>query len=145
MKVILTGLNHITLSVKNLEQSFTFYKDVLCFKPLIKKQRSAYFLCGELWFCIEEDQNARAHELPEYTHIAFSISQNEFELMRNKLQQFGVKEFKKNSSEGDSIYFLDPNGHKLEIHVGNWKTRLQKYLDDPKCEFFISKSELEAL
>lgn len=38
---------------------------------------------------------------------------------------FAHKElFKENASPGESLYFLDPDGHKLEIHIGNWKTRI---------------------
>ena len=25
----------------------------------------------------------------------------------------------------DPLYFLDPDGHKLEIHVGDWQARIQ--------------------
>lgn len=130
------GINHITLSVRSLPESFAFYRDVLGFKPLMKKQKSAYFLAGDLWFCIEEDPAVRTHELPEYTHVAFTVAQNDFKLIRGKIEAANAKIFKENKSEGDSIYFLDPNGHKLELHVGDWKSRLAEYRGQPATEFF---------
>jgi catechol 2,3-dioxygenase-like lactoylglutathione lyase family enzyme len=37
---MITGLNHITLAVKNIESSFSFYRDVLGFTPLCKWEGS---------------------------------------------------------------------------------------------------------
>ncbi|MEC9283324.1 MAG: VOC family protein, partial [Bdellovibrionota bacterium] len=51
---MIRGLSHITLSVRDLEESFLFYKDTLGFKPLLRRVKSVYFLAGDLWFCIEE-------------------------------------------------------------------------------------------
>jgi hypothetical protein len=102
----------------------------------MRRQKSAYFLAGDLWFCIEEDPTARAQCLPEYTHIAFSVSQNDFQTIANKIRAANTSIFKENKSEGDSIYFLDPTGHKLEIHVGNWKSRLEAYRGMVDTEFF---------
>ncbi len=133
---MIDGINHITLSVRSLNESFEFYRDVLGFKPLMKRPKSAYFLAGDLWFCIEEDPAVRSHELPEYTHIAFSVTQENFDFMRRKIVAANVKIFKENKSEGDSVYFVDPNGHKLEIHVGDWKSRLAEYRGQPGTEFF---------
>jgi hypothetical protein len=35
--------------------------------------------------------------------------------------------WKDDKSEGASTYFLDPDGHKLEIHLGTLETRLSHY------------------
>jgi glutathione S-transferase fosA5 len=135
---MITGINHITLSVRSLSESFEFYKNILGFKPLMKKKKSAYLLVGDCWLCIEEDPMVRAQELPEYTHIAFAVDQSNFNLVSEKIKISGAKIFKENKSEGESIYFIDPNGHKLEVHVGDWKSRLAVYRSqtDGDTEFF---------
>lgn len=133
---MIQGINHITLSVRSLGDSFTFYEKVLGFKPLMKKAKSAYFLAGDLWFCIEEDPTVRTQALPEYTHIAFSVAQKNFSLISKRIENSGAHIFKGNKSEGDSIYFLDPNGHKLEVHVGDVNSRLARYRGQPDTEFF---------
>jgi glutathione S-transferase fosA5 len=43
----------------------------------------------------------------------------------------GVTIWRDNRSEGASLYFLDPDGHKLEIHAGDWRTRLAAMKRDP--------------
>ncbi|MGZ6442240.1 MAG: VOC family protein [Pseudobdellovibrionaceae bacterium] len=133
---MIEGINHITLSVRSLEESFKFYIEVLGFKPLMRKGKSAYFLAGDLWFCLEEDTDIRSQALPEYTHIAFAVKLQNFNSMASRVRASGAVIFKDNKSEGESIYFLDPNGHKLEIHVGDWKSRLAAYRNHADAEFF---------
>ncbi|MCW2255069.1 catechol 2,3-dioxygenase-like lactoylglutathione lyase family enzyme [Providencia alcalifaciens] len=64
-------------------------------------------------------------EETDYTHYAFSVTEDNFSAMVEKLKQSGVKQWKDNRSEGHSFYFLDPDGHKLEIHVGSLIERLK--------------------
>jgi catechol 2,3-dioxygenase-like lactoylglutathione lyase family enzyme len=46
---MITGLNHITLSVRDLDRSFQFYVKTLGAKPLARWRRGAYLLAGDLW------------------------------------------------------------------------------------------------
>ena len=54
---MVVGINHITLSVSNLEISFNFYTQILGCKPLAKWKRGAYLLAGNLWLCLSVDRN----------------------------------------------------------------------------------------
>ena len=122
---MITGINHITLAVRDIEESFKFYADVLGFKRIQKSSMGAYLLAGDIWIALAKDQNARREHLPEYTHIAFTVAQQNFDAMRERILKFGVKEWQKNWTEGDSFYFVDPNGHKFEIHVSDLLTRIE--------------------
>lgn len=119
----ITNINHITLACVDLERSFGFYKDVLEFTPLVKWDKGAYFLVGNFWFCLNVD--LASHPSSDCTHYAWSVSAEDFQSLCEKIIQSGATVFKENTSPGDSLYFLDPDGHKLEIHVGNHQTRIE--------------------
>lgn len=119
---LITGINHLTLAVSDIEKSFNFYRNILNLKPLCKWNKGAYFLVGDFWFCLNLDLNVKPD--PGYTHYAFTVDANNFENLCEKLITAKVKIFQENTSEGDSLYFFDPDGHKLEIHVGNWQSRI---------------------
>ncbi len=125
-RIMITGLNHINLSVKDLDVSFAFYRDILGFKPRVKWAEGVYFEVGGLWFCLSLDSKTRETPLPEYSHIAFNISQEHFQSVVQKIRVSQAVIWKENKSEGDSLYFLDPNGHKLELHVGSIETRIMQ-------------------
>ncbi len=132
---MLTRLNHITVGVKDLEKSFDFYANILGMKVHAKWSKGAYLTLGDLWFCLNLDESKPTKD---YTHIAFDILEEDFKSMRKLLLENHAKEWQKNSSEGNSFYFLDPDGHKLEIHVGDLKSRLKTMKNEnfPNLEFF---------
>ena len=136
---MIKGINHITLSVKDVDQSFEFYTQILGFKPVVKWPKGAYLLAGDLWFCLFLDDNTRKSKLPEYTHIAFTISEQNFKVMSERIKKSGAKIWQENQTEGDSLYFVDPNGHKLEIHTSSLKARMKWAKTNPwdGLEFFI--------
>jgi catechol 2,3-dioxygenase-like lactoylglutathione lyase family enzyme len=135
---MITGVNHLTLAVRSLDESFDFYANVLGFRPVAKWPKGAYFLAGELWVGIVVDPHVRATALPEYTHIAFSVPMTDFETMRQRIAAARAPIWQENTTEGESVYFTDPNGHKLEIHASDLSARMQAARTRPweGLEFF---------
>lgn len=125
---MLTGLNHITLSVSQLEHSLDFYQNLLGFKAHVKWDKGAYLSLPGLWLCLSL---GRTESVKDYTHFAFSLSESDYERLVIKLKQYGVKQWQENTSEGESFYFLDPDGHKLELHLGSLETRLAELKTSP--------------
>lgn len=85
---------------------------------------------GKAGACLSRDDLVRTSPHPDYTHFAFSVPDGDFAEISTRLRE-ACKVWKDNSSEGASIYFLDPDGHKLEVHVGEIETRLAHYRSDP--------------
>jgi catechol 2,3-dioxygenase-like lactoylglutathione lyase family enzyme len=142
---MITGLNHVTLAVKEIERSFSFYRDILEFVPLCKWEGSAYFLVGTsdqsngVWLCLDRDTHRQMMACS--THYAFSVSSDNFKTMSERIINSGAVIFKENTSPGNSLYFLDPDGHKLEIHTGDWQTRIAAKKENPgnwtNVEWFV--------
>lgn len=130
---MLSSFNHLTLAVSDLQRSIAFYHQLLGLKLHARWERGAYFSCGDLWLCLSLDAQRQfvAPEHSDYTHYAFSISAQNFSAFAERLAQAGVVSWKENRSEGDSYYFLDPDGHKLEAHVGDLARRLAACREKP--------------
>jgi glutathione S-transferase fosA5 len=118
---MITGLNHITFSVSNLDSSLRFYRDFLRMKLHVFWDSGASLTASDTWICLSLGEPAPAQD---YTHIAFSISEDQLSGFRIKLKGEGIEEWKQNTSEGESLYILDPDGHRLELHCGTLATRL---------------------
>ncbi len=131
------GINHITLPVRNLEESFFFYGKVLGLKPLAKRKgKSAYFLAGADWVALVQAREPFNHS-SSYGHLAFSVSLSDFPDLCERLHAAGAPEWQENTSPGESFYFLDPSGNKLEIHVGDWTSRMQWLKENPSADVEI--------
>ena len=125
---MLQGLNHITIAVSDLERSLAFYTGLLGMKAHVRWDGGAYLSLGGVWFCLSCDNPVPSLD---YSHIALDIAEQNFTPFAAKLREAGVPEWQQNSSEGQSVYFLDPDGHKLEAHCGSLQTRLNALKNKP--------------
>lgn len=124
------GLNHVTLAVTDLGRSVAFYRDLLGCELRASWSDGAYLEAGSLWLCLSLDPTAASKNQADYTHYAFDVAPEHFEPLSARVRQHAVI-WKDNRSEGESLYFLDPDGHRLELHIGSLASRLSHYRQDP--------------
>lgn len=115
------GLNHLTLSVSNLDVSIEFYCDLLGFQGEVRWNTGAYLSYGNCWLCLSL---GKAKPSQDYTHFAFTYDSAVMSHVQQKVAFKAVRQWQSNSSEGDSLYIEDPDGHKLELHSGSLASRL---------------------
>lgn len=120
------GLNHLTLAVADLDRSIGFYAGVLGLNLRARWPMGAYLEAGDLWLCLSVDPAVRARSASDYTHFAFDVAASEFEETCARVAA-AAPQWRDNRSEGASLYVLDPDGHRLELHVGSLETRLAHY------------------
>ena len=129
-KARVLGLNHITLAVRDVDRAVAFYRDLLGLRLRAVWDDGAYLDAGDLWLCLSKDGAARARPHPDYTHIAFSVAPEAFDALAERVAA-RAKIWRQNRSEGRSLYMLDPDGHRLELHVGTLDDRLAHYRAHP--------------
>ncbi|RNF75862.1 glutathione transferase [Marinomonas rhizomae] len=122
------GLNHLTLSVSNLDVSIEFYCGLLGFQGEVRWNTGAYLSYGNCWLCLSL---GKAKPSQDYTHVAFTYDSASMIHIQRKNVFKSVKQWQINSSEGDSFYIEDPDGHKLELHSGSLATRLESLKAKP--------------
>ena len=133
---MIRGINHITYSVSDLARSIAFYRDTMGGKLLVEGDRMAYFDLGGIWLALNEEKDIPRHDIQySYTHTAFTIPDSEFKAWYETLVENGVNILegrKRDERDRQSIYFTDPDGHKLELHTGTLQDRIDYYKQDKK-------------
>lgn len=125
---MLQGLNHLTITVSDLERSRAFYQELLGFQCHVTWNRGAYLSLGDLWLCLALGE---AHPAEDYSHIALTVRAEDFATVAARLAREQVHQWQPNASEGASLYLSDPDGIKLEIHVGSLQSRLEHLKENP--------------
>lgn len=130
---MIRSINHICYSVSNLNESIYFYKDILCGDLLLIGETTAYFDIGGLWVALNEEKDISRNEIQySYTHTAFTIDESEYNSWYRWLKKNNVNILEgrtRDVRDKKSIYFIDPDGHKLELHTGTLENRMNYYKD----------------
>ena len=118
------GVNHVTLAVADLPRALSFYCDVLGAVPRADWADGAYLELGSLWLCLARSDRVMPRD--DYTHLALDCAAADFAALARRIADRAPL-WQENTSEGASLYFLDPDGHRLELHAGDLASRLAHY------------------
>src|SRR5438046_521393 len=119
----LEGIDHVALSVRDIERSAEWYIDVLGFErryqgmwngipTFIGKGNTAIAL-----FPPRHDDSSsgtRSNKI-RMLHLAFRANRENFLGARQELKKRGIRFEFQDHEISHSIYFRDPDGHQLEI------------------------------
>ena len=104
-----------------------FWRDVLGCNLVARWADGAYLTSGTTWIALVRGEPVVSDS--DYSHIAFNVTEHEFARFAEGLDAHGADAWQGNWTEGDSVYFTDPDGHRLEAHVGDLRSRLRNPWD----------------
>jgi catechol-2,3-dioxygenase len=116
-------IDHVALCVKDLERARTWYQEVL---GLERRHQEAWgevpTMLGAGNTCIalfptttQEPKSAPDYNTIAMRHLAFRVSRKNFEQAQKELWQRAIKFEFEDHDIAHSIYFSDPDGHRLEL------------------------------
>ncbi|MGH7600309.1 MAG: VOC family protein [bacterium] len=116
-------IDHVALAVKNLEHSRKWYQEVL---GLERRYEEAWgevptMMCvGNTCIALFPTKTQEPKPAPDYDtiamrHLAFRVSRKNFEQAQVELRNRGIAFEFQDHDIAHSIYFSDPDGHRLEL------------------------------
>jgi catechol 2,3-dioxygenase-like lactoylglutathione lyase family enzyme len=117
----LEGIDHVALSVRDVQRAAQWYIDVLGFErryadvwgevpTFIGKGKTAIAL-----FPVRSGSTSSFSDEIRMLHLAFRADRKNFEAAQEELKGRGIRFDFQDHEISRSIYFSDPDGHKLEI------------------------------
>ena len=116
--IVIESINHIGITVSNLEESVKFYKELFDFDVIDKASGPG------LTFLRVTDITIGLYEVPGFKNpdtakgrISFYVDEEDFEDAVDEIQEreievvFGPENIRK----GKTVVFLDPDGNQIEL------------------------------
>jgi catechol 2,3-dioxygenase-like lactoylglutathione lyase family enzyme len=117
--MLVGGIDHVALATSDLDRTIAWYDDVL---GLERRHQEAWgdvpvMLCaGETCVAFFLTEDAIDTTAPAgLRHLAFGVDRAGFVAAQERLRERGIEFDYQDHDISHSIYFEDPDGHRLEI------------------------------
>ena len=114
--IVIESINHMGLTVSNLENSIKFYKELFDFEVVESNSRQAFIKEGDILIGLYEEEDYKSQEDTK-NRISFFIDEDDFEDALEELRENDIPIIygPENIRKGQSLVFLDPDGNQIEL------------------------------
>ena len=121
------GLHHMALICSDVERTIQFYQGVLGFPLIELMENRDYPGSSHLFFDLGNGNLLAFFDFPGLglepgvealggvQHIAISVYEEQFEPLKQKLEENGIPYIGPDRGAVDSLYFKDPDGIQIEL------------------------------
>jgi catechol 2,3-dioxygenase-like lactoylglutathione lyase family enzyme len=128
--VEIAHIDHVAIAVRDVERSVDWYRDVLGLERRHPEWGSmpamvcAGETCVALFPVAGQPSPAPGRDAIAMRHLAFRVDRAGFERAQEELRERGIGFELMDHETAHSVYFEDPDGHRLEIttyELGSWE------------------------
>ena len=110
-----TGIDHVVLHVRDLEQAKRFYIELLGFSIAHESSWQSFLSCGSQQVALFQMRDGgEIHAGSGMNHMALRLASGEYEDVKATLEAAGIKVHGRTGDER-CLYFDDPDGHHLQV------------------------------
>ncbi|HEY6363796.1 MAG TPA: VOC family protein, partial [Candidatus Binatia bacterium] len=111
-----SGMSHVSLPCRDLEESKIFYAQVMGGELVHEIPGFVEYRIEDIIVGLSEQPEGWTATGDEYPHYAFYITGENFELMKNWLDRYGVPNYPYRRDDTALMYFRDPSGNLFELY-----------------------------
>ncbi|MBN1531818.1 MAG: VOC family protein [Spirochaetes bacterium] len=116
--IVIESINHIGITVSDLDRSIKFYRDLFDFETIEKLSGSgvAYIRVADMVIGLYESSGYKGSE-ESRNKISFFVDEEDFDDAVEELKNMDVTivHGPENLRNGQSVIFLDPDGNQIEL------------------------------
>ncbi len=116
--IVIESLNHITITVSDLERSVKFYRDLFDFDVIenISNSGQAFLRMGDIMLSLVEEDG---YSCPEncMNGMSFYVDEEDFDDAISEIEESGLEILygPENIRNGQRVVFADPDGNSIEL------------------------------
>jgi len=116
--IVIESVNHITVSVSDIERSVKFYKDLFDFDVVenISNSGQAFLRMGDIMISLVEEEGYVCQENC-MNGISFYVDEEDFDDALSEVEDWGLEIVygPENLRNGQRVVFTDPDGNHIEL------------------------------